>query len=184
MMRHENDPTNHRLMWLLVVQGLMANLHVDAEPGDTRAVLILSLAGILIIVSAFVVLYMSYQARWLSILLRRWTTLDTWIALGLAALFVPAILSALCLMWVWSQGKGGKEPTEGSAPGSTTDGDQQQVGRCRTGHGHGPLGALCEGAVQLRHQRLPGERDPIPSAKTVSVRKPFPRIDQGDRTLA
>ena len=31
MIRHENDLTNHRIMWLLIVQGLIANAAVTAR---------------------------------------------------------------------------------------------------------------------------------------------------------
>jgi hypothetical protein len=63
MIRHENDLTNHRTMWLLIVQGLLANAYVAARGGDTALVLMLSLVGILVTLSAFVMLYKSYQAR-------------------------------------------------------------------------------------------------------------------------
>ncbi len=33
MIRHENDVTNHRIMWLLVGQGFIANAFVVAERG-------------------------------------------------------------------------------------------------------------------------------------------------------
>ena len=33
MIRHENDLTNHRTMWLLIVQGLLANAYVAARGG-------------------------------------------------------------------------------------------------------------------------------------------------------
>ena len=64
MIRHENDLTNHRTMWLLIVQGLLANAYVAARGGEGRPViLMLSLVGILVTLSAFVMLYKSYQAR-------------------------------------------------------------------------------------------------------------------------
>jgi hypothetical protein len=64
MIRHENDLTNHRTMWLLVVQGLLANAYVAARGGGGRPViLMLSLVGILVALSSFVMLYKSYQAR-------------------------------------------------------------------------------------------------------------------------
>ena len=64
MIRHENDLTNHRTMWLLIVQGLLANAYVAARGGGGRPViLMLSLVGILVTLSAFVMLYKSYQAR-------------------------------------------------------------------------------------------------------------------------
>ena len=64
MIRHENDLTNHRTMWLLIVQGLLANAYVAATGGGGRPViLMLSLVGILVTLSTFVMLYKSYQAR-------------------------------------------------------------------------------------------------------------------------
>jgi hypothetical protein len=63
MIRHENDLTNHRIMWLLIVQGLIANAAVTAgrESGETMPAL--AIVGILMTLSAFVILYKSYQAR-------------------------------------------------------------------------------------------------------------------------
>ncbi len=63
MIRHENDVTNHRIMWLLVVQGFLANAFVVAERGSEGALFLLSLVGILVTLSAFLMLYKSYQAR-------------------------------------------------------------------------------------------------------------------------
>jgi len=64
MIRHENDLTNHRTMWLLVVQGLLVNAYVAARGGEGKpVVLMLSLVGILVALSSFVMLYKSYQAR-------------------------------------------------------------------------------------------------------------------------
>src|SRR5215470_14981895 len=63
MIRHENDLTNHRTMWLLVVQGLLVNAYVSARGGGTPVIVMLSLVGILVTVSSFVMLYKSYQAR-------------------------------------------------------------------------------------------------------------------------
>jgi hypothetical protein len=60
MIMHEDDVTNHRLMWLLIVQGLLVNAAVK---GDTLAVVMLLFVGILVALSAFVLLYESYQAR-------------------------------------------------------------------------------------------------------------------------
>jgi len=63
MIRHENDLTNHRTMWLLIVQGLLANAYVAARGGGgTPVILMLSLVEILVTLSAFVMLYKSYQA--------------------------------------------------------------------------------------------------------------------------
>ena len=63
MIRHENDLTNHRIMWLLIVQGLIANAAVNAgrESGETTSAL--ATVGILVTLSAFVILYRSYQGR-------------------------------------------------------------------------------------------------------------------------
>ena len=63
MARHENDVTNHLIMWLLIVQGLIANAAVTAgrESGATTSAL--ATVGILVTLSAFVILYKSYQAR-------------------------------------------------------------------------------------------------------------------------
>ena len=63
MIRNENDVTNHRLMWLLVFQGFLASTYPKAEAGGTLALLAISIVGILVALSAFGVLYMSYQAR-------------------------------------------------------------------------------------------------------------------------
>ena len=62
MIRHENDVTNHRIMWLLVGQGLIANAYLISarETGSGGAI---SYVGILVAMSAFVMLYKSYQAR-------------------------------------------------------------------------------------------------------------------------
>ena len=63
MIRHENDLTNHRIMWLLVGQGFIANAYVSARNGTRATYFLLSLAGMLVSLSAFVMLYQSYQAR-------------------------------------------------------------------------------------------------------------------------
>ncbi len=63
MIRHENDVTNHRIMWLLIGQGFIANAFVVAERVSASENFVLSLAGILVTLSAFVMLYKSYQAR-------------------------------------------------------------------------------------------------------------------------
>lgn len=62
LIRHENDVTNHRLMWLLIVQGLFANAFVGLQQVPHAAVG-MGAAGILVTLSAFVMLYKSYQAR-------------------------------------------------------------------------------------------------------------------------
>ncbi len=63
MIRHENDVTNHRIMWLLIVQGLIANAYVSAGAAADSVVWMLAPVGILVSLSAFVILYKSYQAR-------------------------------------------------------------------------------------------------------------------------
>ena len=63
MIRHENDVTNHRIMWLLIVQGLIANAAVTAGRASGEVVSALATVGILVTLSAFVILYKSYQAR-------------------------------------------------------------------------------------------------------------------------
>jgi hypothetical protein len=59
--RHEDDVTNHRTMWLLAGQGFISNAFVS-EKGGANA-LALSIAGLLLTLSAFVMLFRSYQAR-------------------------------------------------------------------------------------------------------------------------
>jgi hypothetical protein len=63
MFRHENDVTNHRIMWLLIVQGLIANAAVTAGRGSLETASALATVGILVTLSTFVILYKSYQAR-------------------------------------------------------------------------------------------------------------------------
>ncbi len=63
MIRHENDVTNHRIMWLLVGQGFIANAYVSVKDGATATHLLLGFAGTLVALSAFLMLYQSYQAR-------------------------------------------------------------------------------------------------------------------------
>lgn len=63
MIRHENDVTNHRIMWLLIGQGLIANAYVGAGAQRKDVVATLAVVGILVTLSAFVTLYKSYQAR-------------------------------------------------------------------------------------------------------------------------
>jgi hypothetical protein len=63
MIRHENDVTNHRIMWLLIGQGFIANAYASARPGSASADFLLPLVGILVTLSAFRALYHSYQAR-------------------------------------------------------------------------------------------------------------------------
>ncbi len=63
MIRHENEVTNHRIMWLLIGQGFIANAYVSAERNATSMDFLIPLVGILITLSAFLMLYKSYQAR-------------------------------------------------------------------------------------------------------------------------
>ncbi len=64
MIRHENDVTNHRIMWLLIGQGLIANAYVGAGSQERESVVaVLASVGILVTLSAFIILYKSYQAR-------------------------------------------------------------------------------------------------------------------------
>jgi len=63
MIRHENDVTNHRIMWLLIVQGLIANAYISAGRDRSGVITTLAIVGILVTLSAFIILYKSYQAR-------------------------------------------------------------------------------------------------------------------------
>jgi uncharacterized membrane protein len=63
MIRHENDVTNHRIMWLLIGQGLIAYSYVSAGSQKENITSTLALVGILVTLSTFVILYKSYQAR-------------------------------------------------------------------------------------------------------------------------
>jgi hypothetical protein len=63
MFRHENDVTNHRIMWLLIGQGLIANAAVTAGAKSEEIVSVLASVGILVTLSTFFILYKSYQAR-------------------------------------------------------------------------------------------------------------------------
>jgi len=63
MIRHENDVTNHRIMWLLIGQGLIANVYVGAFRESRGAAESLAFVGILITLSTYLILYKSYQAR-------------------------------------------------------------------------------------------------------------------------
>ena len=62
MIRHEDQLTNHRLIWLLVGQGFIANAFVTVRNRGGSTYLLLAVAGILVAFSAFVMLYQSYQA--------------------------------------------------------------------------------------------------------------------------
>jgi hypothetical protein len=63
MIRHENDVTNHRIMWLLIGQGFIANAYVSAAREGASTNFMLPLVGIIVTLSAFLMLYKSYQAR-------------------------------------------------------------------------------------------------------------------------
>jgi len=63
IIRHENDVTNHRIIWLLVGQGFIANAYVSARNASSATPFLLSFASLLLSLSAFVMLYQSYQAR-------------------------------------------------------------------------------------------------------------------------
>ncbi len=63
MIRHENDVTNHRIMWLLIGQGFIANAYVFAQNKGASTDFMLPVVGILVTLSAFLMLYKSYQAR-------------------------------------------------------------------------------------------------------------------------
>jgi hypothetical protein len=65
MIRSENDVTNHRIMWLLVGQGFFANAYVASQQASASESygFMLSLAGILLTLSAFLMIYKSYLAR-------------------------------------------------------------------------------------------------------------------------
>jgi FixJ family two-component response regulator len=49
VIRHENDVTNHRVMWLLIGQGFIANAYVSARKEGALNHSILLLAGILVL---------------------------------------------------------------------------------------------------------------------------------------
>jgi hypothetical protein len=63
MLRHENDLTNHRIMWLLIGQGFIANAFVSTGKAGTSTGVLLASLGLFLSISAFVMLYRSYQAR-------------------------------------------------------------------------------------------------------------------------
>jgi hypothetical protein len=62
LIRHENDVTNHRLMWLLIIQGLLVNAYVSVRQ-DPEAATVLAFTAVMVTLSAFVMLYKSYHAR-------------------------------------------------------------------------------------------------------------------------
>lgn len=63
MLRHENDLTNHRIMWLLIGQGFIANGYINAGKERPSTAVMLAVLGLFLSLSAFVKLYRSYQAR-------------------------------------------------------------------------------------------------------------------------
>jgi hypothetical protein len=63
LIRHENEVTNHRIMWLLLGQGFTANAYISAKVQDAPTFSMLGVVGMLIALSAFLMLYRSYQAR-------------------------------------------------------------------------------------------------------------------------
>jgi hypothetical protein len=63
MLRHENDLTNHRIMWLLIGQGFIANAYISSVKDRPSTAVTLAVLGLFLSLSAFVMLYRSYQAR-------------------------------------------------------------------------------------------------------------------------
>jgi hypothetical protein len=63
MIRHENEVTNHRIMWLLIGQGFIANAYFTSMSKGLAPSFMLSMVGIVITLSAFLMLYRTYQAR-------------------------------------------------------------------------------------------------------------------------
>lgn len=63
MIQHENDVTNHRLMWLLIGQGFIANAFASGTRVGGTVQFLLPLVGIMLTLSTFGMLYNSYQAR-------------------------------------------------------------------------------------------------------------------------
>ena len=63
LIRHENDLTNHRIMWLLIGQGFIATAFVSSTTQSALTAVVLLRGGILLALSAFLMLYKSYQAR-------------------------------------------------------------------------------------------------------------------------
>lgn len=173
MIRHEDDVTNHRIMWLLIGQGLIANAYVGAGNQKGDMVEILAIVGILVTLSTFVILYKSYRARgyleflgdraksgtlqeedlpmfgwpgkrirgwrrgkwlcpwlrqsgdllepymflpsllilaWLFVLLQHRLSFSKGTILVLSILLVGVMLWALCMVWVWAEGKHEQEP--------------------------------------------------------------------------
>ena len=63
MIRHENDVTNHRIMWLLVGQGFIANAYVSVRNGSSARIFCSALRAFWFRSLHSVMLYQSYQAR-------------------------------------------------------------------------------------------------------------------------
>ncbi len=63
LIRHENDVTNHRIMWLLIGQGFIGTIYLNAVREGGSISMWISIVGIVLTLSAFLVLYKSYQAR-------------------------------------------------------------------------------------------------------------------------
>jgi len=173
MIRHENDLTNHRIMWLLIGQGFFANAYASSAKsgGGLSQGFLFPLVGIMVTLSAFLMLYRSYQARtylqflgqqakqgilpeehlplmgwpakrvhgwwrnvcvcpwfrkssdllepwlflpsiflymWVFTLLQQWNKLFAAFDVIVAAILTAAILSAFCMVVVWTQGKDDK----------------------------------------------------------------------------
>ena len=177
MIGHEDDVANHRIMWSLIIQGLLVNAYASAH-ANTRAANGIAFAGILVTLSAFVMLYKSYQARgylhflgeeakrgrlqeeymplegWPTKRITHWRR-NAWICpwlwragdllepymflpsltavmwtlvwlqpriplspvavLGVALVMTALVLSAFCIVWVWSQKKDEKERAEATS---------------------------------------------------------------------
>jgi len=64
MIHHEDDVTNHRIMWLLIGEGFIANAYVSGRnTQSTFTYFALGLLATLVALSAFLMLYRSYRAR-------------------------------------------------------------------------------------------------------------------------
>ncbi len=63
MIRHEDNLTNNRIMWLLIGQGFLANAFVFEGSERASADLMIPIAGIFVTLSVFERLYKSCQAR-------------------------------------------------------------------------------------------------------------------------
>lgn len=63
MIRHENDLTNHRIMWLLIVQGFLANAYFLGAQQSRTTQAVIQFTAVLVTFSNFSTLYRSYHAR-------------------------------------------------------------------------------------------------------------------------